>query len=238
MESLRRSKAVIALGKLLVASLSEGDDLTAEWMAHLIAERMDAVEHAPPLEKADAEEACANAIYKLWSHRFSAPHGVNLLHQAEPIARALVSLDPDKKEFRYFSDAVGLAKAEDLKSPNDWLKLAHQLDRTCKDLIHFALQKGADGGMASQQFKDTLEKVLDAEADVHFEVLLVDFLLDKDRKQIDEQEKVSCVADRIRWEKATQLEQLAALATTLANHLKEGLTEEPPKENLDSMLDI
>jgi hypothetical protein len=107
MESLERSKAVITLGKRLVASLVEENDLTAEWMAHLIAERMDAVEWAPLAEKAAAEEACAHAIYKLWSHRFNAPHGVNLLHQAEPIARALASLDPERKEFRLFSRGDG-----------------------------------------------------------------------------------------------------------------------------------
>ena len=238
MESLERSKAVIALGKRLVASLAEENDLTAEWMAHLIAERMDAVEQAPPAEKTAAEEACAHAIYKLWSHRFSAPRGVNLLHEAEPIARALASLDPERKEFRFFPEAVGLAGAEDLKNPNDWLKLAQQLDRTCRDLIHFALQKGADDGMASQEFKDLLKQVLDAEANVHFEVRLVSFILDKDQEEVDEQERLYRIADRIRWEKATRLEQFAALASNLASQLKEGLTEEPPKEDPKSFMDL
>nr|WP_315848391.1 hypothetical protein [uncultured Rhodoferax sp.] len=238
MESIERSKAVIALGKRLVKSLAKENDLTAEWMAHLIAERMDAIEHASPAEKAAAEEACANAIYELWSHRFSAPKGVNLLHQAEPIARALASLDPERKEFRFFSEAMGFARAEDLKNPNDWLKLAQQLDRTCKDLIHFALQKGADDGMTSQEFKDLLKQVLDAEADVHFEVRLVNFILDKNQEKVDEQEKLSRLAERIRWEKATRLEQFAALATNLARQLKEGLTEEPPKERPESFLEL
>jgi len=238
MESLERSKAVIALGKRLVASLAEEDDLTAEWMAHLIAERMDAVEQAPPAEKAAAEDACAHAIYRLWSHRFSAPRGVNLLHEAEPIARALASLDPERKEFRFFSEAMGLAKAEDLKSPNDWLKLALQLDRSCRDLIHFALKRGADGGMASEEFKDVLEQVLNAEADVHFEVRLVSFVLDNDQENVDEQERLSRLADRIRWEKATRLEQFAAFSTQLAGELKEGLSEEPPEVDPKSFLDL
>ena len=42
MESLDRSKAVIDLGKKLVAELKLGDDMMAQWMAHFIAERMDA----------------------------------------------------------------------------------------------------------------------------------------------------------------------------------------------------
>jgi hypothetical protein len=242
MESLERSKAVIALGKRLVASLANEDDLTAEWMSHLVAERMDAVEHAPPAEKAAAEESCADAIYQLWSHRFSGPQGVNLLHQAEPIARALKSLDPERKEFRFFPEAMGLAMAEDLESPSDWLKLAQQLDRACRDLIHFALQRGADEGMASQEFKDRLTQLLDAEADVHFEVRLVNFILDKDKdkdqEEVNEQARLSRLADRIRWEKATRLEQFAELARRLASELKEGLSEEPPKVDPESFLEL
>lgn len=238
MESLERSKAVIVLGKRLVASLAAENDLTAEWMAHLIAERMDAVEQAPPEEKAAAEEACAHAIYKLWSHRFSAPHGVNLLHRAEPVARALASLDPQRKEFRFFSEAMELAQAEDLKSPSNWLKLAVQLDRTCKDLIHFALQKGSEDGLASQEFKDLLGQILDSEADVHFEVSLVSFILTRDQAEVEEQEALSRAADRIRWEKAERLEQFAALAARLASELKVGLSEEPPKLDPKSFLDL
>lgn len=37
MESLDRSKAVIELGKRIVAGLTLGDDVTAQWMAHLAA---------------------------------------------------------------------------------------------------------------------------------------------------------------------------------------------------------
>jgi hypothetical protein len=40
MESLKRSKAVIELGKLLVAQLKLGNDEVAQWMAHMLAERI------------------------------------------------------------------------------------------------------------------------------------------------------------------------------------------------------
>jgi hypothetical protein len=147
-------------------------------------------------------------------------------------------LTQNGKSSGYSPEAMGLAKAEDLKSPNDWLKLAQQLDRTCKDLIHFALQKGSDDGMASREFKDSLEQILDSEADVHFEVRLVGFILDRDKKEVKEQEELFRAANRIRWEKAERLEQFAALATRLASELKEGLLEEPPKGGPESFLDL
>ena len=46
MESLDRSKAVIELGKRIVAGLTLGDDVTAQWMAHLVAEKISAAENA------------------------------------------------------------------------------------------------------------------------------------------------------------------------------------------------
>jgi hypothetical protein len=73
MESLDRSRAVIELGKRLVVQLKLGDDLLSQWMAHLIAERMDAVEHALPEARTSAQDACAATVFQLWDHRNSLP---------------------------------------------------------------------------------------------------------------------------------------------------------------------
>jgi hypothetical protein len=216
MESLQRSKSVIALGKRLAGSLAKEDDLASAWMAHLVAERMDAAERAAPESRAAAEDACVQEILRLWSHRYASPKRMNPLRAVEPIARALAALDPEKQTFHYSPDALGLAKDEDLKTPNDWLKLALQVDRVSKDLIHFALRKGAEEGFASDEFKTALGEALDGNADVAFEVRLVSFLLDRNDA---EQGRLARMADEIVREKVCRLERLAALATELATGL-------------------
>lgn len=236
MESLERSKSVIALGKRLVAALAKDEDLTSEWMAHLIAERMDAVEQAPPDLKSAAEDACVHEILRLWKHRYAAPPRMNPLRDAEPIARALAALDPEGTDFQYNRDALGLAKGEDCKTPNDWLKLALQIDRTAKDLIKFSLQRGAEEAFASPEFKTALSDALGSNAEIDFEVRLVRFVLDDDDS--DAEEQLARAADAIILKKIARLERLAALSTLMAGQLKQKLSDPSDLSQDSDELDI
>ncbi|MDP2244731.1 hypothetical protein [Pseudomonas sp.] len=221
MELLARSKFVIALGKRIAASLAEDEDLVSEWMAHLIAERIDAVEQAPPEDKAAAEEACVQEILRLWSHRYAAPHRMNPLKDIEPIARALGALDPESTAYRYNPDALGLANDEDCKNPNDWLKLALQVDRVSKDLIHFSLQKGAQEALASTEFQTALGEAVNGNADTALEVRLASFLLDIGETKA----QLARAGEKIYRERIAHLERFASLAMLLAEQLKQGLRE-------------
>jgi hypothetical protein len=73
MESLDRSKAVIDLGKRIVTGLKLGDDVVAQWMAHLVAEKIFAAEQAPEDTRDIAENACVETILKLWANRYALP---------------------------------------------------------------------------------------------------------------------------------------------------------------------
>ena len=69
MKSLDRSKAVIELGKRIVAGLKLGDEVTAQWMAHLVAEKISAAEQASETARDDAMAECVDVILKFWAHR-------------------------------------------------------------------------------------------------------------------------------------------------------------------------
>jgi len=233
MESLERSKTVIALGKRLVASLRGEDDLSAEWMAHLIAERMEAVERASSNDRSVAEDACAEAIYRLWEHRFAAGGQVNPLHQAEPIARALASLDPDRKDFRFFSKPMRLVEVENDTVQSDWLKFALELDRASKELVHFALRRGTESALVSESFQAALAEALGANVDVDLEVRIVSFIVSS--SNAEKSEALAKFEARRRWERAEKLQEFAALALDLAAELKSGLTEEPPDDDSEAI---
>lgn len=238
MESLERSKSVIALGKRIVADLAKDEDLTSEWMAHLIAERMDAVEQAPPDLKAIAEDACVHEILRLWKHRYAGPPRMNPLRDVEPIARTLAALDPEGTDFQYYRDSLGLAKGEDCKTPNDWLKLALQIDRTAKDLIKFSLQMGAEETFASPEFKAAISDALGSNADIDFEVRLVRFVLDEDEDEDDAEEKLARAADAIMLKKIARIESLATLSSLMAEQLKQKLSDSSGLSQDSDELDI
>lgn len=63
MESLERLSAVIDLGNRLVAQLKLGEDETAQWMAHTLAERIKLAEDSPSEERGAAQTSCAELVF-------------------------------------------------------------------------------------------------------------------------------------------------------------------------------
>lgn len=223
MESLARSKSIIELGKRLAASMAEDGDLTAEWMAHLVAERIQAAEQAPPESKDAADDACAREILRLWERRYAAPPRFNPLRDVEPVMRTLASLDSNQEKRYFFPEALEVARAEDCKNPNDWFKLALQLDRASRDLIEFALRSGAAESMASDEFRSALSAAMASKSNIELEVQVVRFVLEDGTVLGDDAEFDSgtCdIADRIALEKIERLERFAELAQSAASRLK------------------
>lgn len=66
MQSSTHSKAVLELGKRLVAKLGLADDLLGQWMAHDISARIDAIESNPVQATSAMRDECAKAILTLW----------------------------------------------------------------------------------------------------------------------------------------------------------------------------
>lgn len=139
--SLTRSRAVVALGKRLVAQLDVEDDVLASWMAHHVADLIARAEAASPAEKSAAEEACSKVILDLWRHRSALPKHLRPLDEVQPILRTLASLDLDPDRSRYFSRPMweaATAEAED--DAKCVLGLVAGVDYAARVLIQMLLQ--------------------------------------------------------------------------------------------------
>lgn len=73
MQSSTHSKAVLELGKQLVAKLGLADDFLGQWIAHDISARIDAIESNPMQATPAMREECVKAILTLWGHRNTLP---------------------------------------------------------------------------------------------------------------------------------------------------------------------
>lgn len=222
MEKLERSEALLALGKRLVKALSSDEDLISDWMAHLIAERMQAVEVANPAERQAAQEACAREIARLWQHRYTAPAGVNALADLLPLARTIESLQPGEHRFRYAAHVLGLAAAEQGESRSSWLDFAIQADRTARDVIRFALHQAAAEITEDGDFKRALNEALGAEMQVTVELQLIELLAEHRGEQ-----DASRPRDEAARAEAARLEAFAGTAMRVAADLRGSCTTDP-----------
>lgn len=182
MAAIARSEAILDLGKKLVRELSEvGErDTLAAWMAHFIAEKMDAVEGSSSADRGRAQNECATAVLALWAHRGAFPDGSRPFEQIEPIARAIADLDPEQASYRYYprarkaaDDAVGEPEVR-------WLDLAKGLDDTARQLVRLCLQNAARDALDDAQ--DWVALAAEAGEDRGMDITIVAFLSeDEDR---------------------------------------------------------
>jgi len=146
MESLDRSKAVIELGKRIVAGLKLGDDIVAQWMAHFVAEKISAAELAPEATRDAAIAECVEAILKLWANRHTLPPYMRPLRELDPLLRTLKSLGVDDvDELRFFSH---VPRDEELDGATEdekrLFEFAIGLDHSARELIRYALSAAAE----------------------------------------------------------------------------------------------
>lgn len=226
MESLDRSKAVIDLGKRLVADLNLGDDIMAQWMAHLIAERMDAAESASPEERASAQDSCAQVIFELWAHRNSLPSHIRPFRELEPLLQTLASLDVDSGlRFRYFpnhpsDEELGGAEIQG----SQLLKAAVNLDYSARVLIQYLLSSVAES--VGDKVIPWLDAAVNAKADAVLEARVVEFVTAGAKLPgVDE------VAQKALLDKIEKLEAFSQLATAVVAELRSQL--DPPTGNED-----
>lgn len=224
--SLTRSKAIVELGKRLVAELNTDEDLLASWMIHDIAEKIAATETAKGKAKTAAETACANAILLLWEHRDSLPRRLRPLRELEPALRTLASLDIDRKESRYFPSS--LRATEDVE-PDDpartWLDLAISLDHTARILIAFSLREAA--GTAATNAVPWVALAQEAGTQTEIDEPLIKFVLDPDERIDSESE----LAVRRMKDKLAKLEGFMGLAAMIADELRIRLSVLDNQEN-------
>ena len=212
---LTRSEAVLELGKKLVAQLDASDDLLVSWMAHYIAQRIEAAERAPAEGKAAAQDACAKAILELWQHRSSLPDHLRPLGELESIQRTLALLDLDHTDHRYYPTVLReAATANADENAKQLLELAIGLDYSARLLIQLALRSAAH--RAASQAEAWVELARTAGAEEGAERAIVKFVRGGD----EETEAGESGQDTALLDKLSRLESFAQLAMAVASDLR------------------
>jgi hypothetical protein len=145
MESLERSKAVIEIGKRIVDGLGLGEDVTAQWMAHLLAEKISAAE-ASDTDNHSAISECVDLILKLWTHRYSLPQYMRPMRELDPLLQTLNSLGVNEtSRLRYFSRPPSSNELEGVtEKERELFELAVNIDQTARELIRYFLSAAAE----------------------------------------------------------------------------------------------
>jgi len=213
MESLERSRAVIELGKRLIAQLKLGDDELTQWMAHMLAERIHNAETALPEDRLAAQNSCAELVFQLWAQRYSLPPRLRPLKKLEPLLRTLDAIDATNgPRFRYMHEPPAEVEVEE--DVAKLLGLAVKLDDASRILVQYFLAVAAE--QASDESMSWIQSAVDAEADVTLEVRIIGFV----NGGLDGASDEAKFSRDSLLDKIQKLETFASLATAHAAELR------------------
>ena len=220
MESLDRSKAVIELGKRIVAGLKLGDDVTAQWMAHLVAEKISAAEDAPEAVRDAAVAECVDVILKLWAHRYTLPSYMRPLRELDPLLRTLNSLGVnDADELRFFARPPSSEELEGATEDERKLfEFAIGIDHAARELIRHALSVAAERSIdvVKPWLEEAVKGSLEATVELQISRFVAEGLLES-----QERAKQQAMLDRI-----DRLENFANAALFLAGDMRKALPQD------------
>jgi hypothetical protein len=217
MESLDRSKAVIELGKRIVAGLKLGDDVTAQWMAHLVAEKISAAERASETARDAAIAECVDVVLKLWAHRYTLPPYMRPLRELDPLMHTLNSLGVNEEaELRFFSRPPSIEELEGATDDEKKLfEFAIGIDHVARELIRYALSVGAERSV--DVVKPWLEEAFKGRLDATVELRISRFVAEGLLKGQEKAEQ-EAMLDRIH-----RLESFANAALSMAGEMRKTL---------------
>lgn len=220
MESLDRSKAVVELGKQIVTGLKLGDDVTAQWMAHLVAEKISAAEDAPETMRDAAVAECVEVIQKLWAHRYTLPPYMRPLRELDPLLRTLNSLGVNEAdELRFFARPP---RSEELEGATEdekkLFEFAIGIDHAARELIRHALSVAAERSidLVKPWLEEAVKGNLEATVELRISRFVAEGLLESQEKA-----KQQAMLDRI-----DRLESFAKAALFLAGDMRKTLPQD------------
>ncbi len=224
-EELKRSSDVLELGKLLVKALDldQTVDTLGRWMAHHVAELMQAVEEAEGREKADIEDRCRNAILELWEHINFFPRGHRPFADVEPLLTVIRSLDPDNSAYFYHSEAQTLLSSSEMdEGTRQWMELAQGIDYSARLLVSMCLQKAA--GDLVEDKREWFDLVESLDADIPM-TRLVRVIIDG-KKQTEEQKKVEKITKSVDFlkDRRERLKTMIEMSSMLISSIEEDIT--------------
>lgn len=220
MESLDRSKAVIELGKRIVAGLMLGDDVTAQWTAHLVAEKISVAEEASETVRDSAVAECLDVILKLWAHRYTLPPYMRPLRELDPLLRILNSLGVNEAdELRFFARPPTSEELEGAsEEEKELFEFAIGIDRAARELIRYALSVAAERSInvVNPWLEEVVTGGLEATVELRVSRFVAGGLL-----KIQEQAQQQAMLDRI-----GRLESFAEAALALAGDMRSTLPQD------------
>lgn len=218
-EQSARSKAVVALGKELVAELKLGDsvDTLGRWMAHYLADLIQEAEITTGDDQLTTQARLRDSILALWAHRFELPTGIRPFGEFEPILRALASLDPESETPRYFSPSCA-PSSESIESEEtrQWIDLARSLDYASKTLIDHCLISAA--GSALDKSQDWIKLANEAGIEASFEFGVIRFI--SNQRDLMKEADLNEHQRSILLDRHKKLEGFISLASILTDDIK------------------
>jgi hypothetical protein len=105
-------------------------------MIHYLAEQIKQAEQKSAKNRPAILEKCFETILTLWQHKHELPNGTRPFEGMEPVLRALQSLDPTNRHYRYFPPAPPYGDdSHESKETRQWLQLAEGIDYSARILI-------------------------------------------------------------------------------------------------------
>ncbi len=228
-EQSARARAVVALGKKLVAELELGDsvDTLGRWMAHYLAELIQEAEVATGDDRIAKQSQLRDSILALWTHRFELPSGMRPFSEFEPILRALASLDPESETPRYFSTSrAPNSESNESEETRQWIELARSIDYASKILIDHCLISAA--GAALDKSQEWIKLANEAGIDDSFEFRVIRII--SSQRDLMKETDLNASQRSILSDRHKKLEGFLSLASVLANDIKARVKAMPPDD--------
>ncbi|RYY90844.1 MAG: hypothetical protein EOO15_00845 [Chitinophagaceae bacterium] len=148
MENSGTQNEVIELGRLLVKELEleSSFDTLGRWMAHYIAEKIEAVKIAEEAARPAMEADCAKAILDLWHHRWKIQDKHRPLKDFSRLLELLRQIDPESFDPYYYR----FAPQDKKESDNAWLNAAYDIDKAARVCLKYILTKAAEAACSSE----------------------------------------------------------------------------------------
>ena len=197
-----------------------GDDVNAQWMAHLVAEKISAAEQASEATRDAAASVCVDVILKLWAHRYTLPPYMRPLRELDPLLRTLNSLGvKEEDELRFFSRPPSSEELDGATEDEKKLfEFAIGIDHVARELIRHALSVAAERSV--DLVRPWLEEAFKGNLDVAVELRIARFAVEGLMKD-QEAAKRQGMLDRI-----DRMESFANAALLMASEMRKTLPQD------------
>ena len=204
--------------------LDQSVDTLGRWMAHYIAEKMEATGSATGADRDRKMSECRDAILKLWEHRSELPNGRRPFEEFGQIFRVLQSLALDDSTPRYFRQVRSAVKQDDEDdAAKQWLNTASGIDDAARVLIRYCVATAAQEAVEKSRDWIVLAEAVAEEKDIDARVVRA---IVEDAEILHSENPGDAARAKIE-DLLKGLEAFTVLSCGLSSHLK-GLLEQAP----------